>query len=581
MRLAVLFMVLCAGALQAQFGEFVLVTSGAAPAPAGESPLLGSLLTREEMEARRITGVDEALRQTLSGIVLRSGTPGKAGSLFLRGTESDHTLLLIDGVPLYNSSFGGVNFGDLLTAGLERIEVVRGPYSALYGSEAVGGVVALFTDRGGAPLREVSLSGGGYGLAEGDILWREERWSAALAHHVETGRLENDDWTQTQAQASWDGGGWGVSLFAREGEQGIPFDGATATPDRRTASREATLSVPVDLALGPDWSLKAAAAYTVNRFHFEDPQDPWGYTESDTDTGRAFARMVFQWTMGGWVLSAGAEGRHETVADASALGTNLDGETVSDGAAFAEAAGGWGPAGIRAGVRWDTHSAFGSTVNPKLGITLPAGPVRFHLQAGTAFRAPSVGELYFPYSGNPALQPERSRSVEAGVTVGPAVVTVFRNAFDDLIEFDYATYTFQNTGEARITGAEARWAQRWGRSAVDVNLTWLDTESAATGEPLLRRPEWAGSWSASVPWKLLTFSAQGIYTGERLDVDPVTFARVETEAFYRQDCSLALDKPAWLSPGVKVENLFDADYQEVLGYPALGRRFSAGITVRW
>ena len=580
MRQMFLF-ILCAGALQAQFSEWVLVTAGASPATAEEAPLMGSILTKEELAIRRITGVDEAVRQTLSAVVLRSGTPGKASSLFLRGSESDHTLLLIDGVPIYNSSFGGVNFGDLLTQGLERVEVVRGPYSALYGSEAVGGVVALFTDRSGEPGGRLALSGGGDGLAQGDLLWREGGFTLSAARHEESGRLDNDDWKQTQAQASWDGGAWGVNLLFRDGEQGIPFDGAAVTPHRRTGNREATLSVPVNLAVGTGWTLKATAAYTANRFHFEDPQDPWGYTESDTDTGRAFARLVFQRELGGWTLSAGAEGRHETVDDQSALGTNLDGETASDGAAFAEAVGTVGPAGIRAGLRWDTHSAFGSTVNPKLGITIPAGPVRFHVQAGTAFRAPSVGELYFPYSGNAGLQPERSRSVEAGMTAGPLVLTVFRNDFDDLIEFDYATYRFQNTGEARITGAEARWARRWGRSTVDLNLTWLETESAATGEPLLRRPEWAGSWSVASPWKELVFSAQGIYAGRRWDVDPVTFVRTEADAFYRQDCSVTLDRPEWLSPWIKAENLFGSAYQEVLGYPALGRRLSAGITVRW
>ena len=580
MKLALCF-ILCAGALQAQFGEWVLVTAGAAPADSKEAQSLGSILTKEEIESRKLAGVDEVVRQTLSAVILRSGTPGKVSSLFLRGSESDHTLLLIDGIPIYNSSFGGVNFGDILTPGLERIEVVRGPYSALYGSEAVGGVVALFTDRSGGPERRLSLSAGGDGLAQGDLLWRAGGLTLSVAHREESGALDNDDWKQTQAQASWDAGSWGLSFLFRDGEQGVPFDGATATPLRRTGSREATLSIPIEIAVGTKWTLKAVAAYTANRFHFEDPQDPWGYTESDTDTGRSFARLVLQRALGGWTLSTGAEGRHEAVDDRSALGINLDGKTVSDGAAFAEAVGTWGPAGIRAGLRWDTHSAFGSTVNPKLGITLPAGPVQFHLQAGTAFRAPSVGELYFPYSGNAGLQPERSRSVEAGMTVGPVVLTVFRNDFDDLIEFDYASYLFMNTGEARITGAEARWARRWGRTALDVNATWLDTESLATGQPLLRRPRTAGSWSLSTPWKALVVSAQGTYAGVRWDVDPVTFVRMKADAFYRQDCSVTLDNPAWFSPWMKVENLFGSAYQEVLGFPALGRRISTGITVRW
>ena len=115
----------------------------------------------------------------------------------------------------------------------------------------------------------------------------------------------------------------------------------------------------------------------------------------------------------------------------------------------------------------------------------------------------------------------------------------------------------------------------------ELPLTWLDTEALATGEALLRRPEWSGSWSFTTPWKLLVLSGPGIYAGRRWDVDPVTFARTENGAFYRQDLSLALDKPEWLSPWVKGENLFNSSYEEVLGYPAMGRRLSAGVTGRW
>jgi len=201
----------------AQFGETVVVTAGAVPASLDELAAQGSVLTADQMEARKITTVDEAIRQTLSAIVLRSGTPGKVSSLFLRGAESDQALILLNGIPVSNSAFSGYNYGDLLTAGISRIEIVRGPYSALYGSEALAGVVSLFTGGGDRDALRLSLSGGGDGLAEGDLSLDRGRFHLSLARHGEDGRLPNDGWTQFQGVMAYDGGNslwWGGTAMS-------------------------------------------------------------------------------------------------------------------------------------------------------------------------------------------------------------------------------------------------------------------------------------------------------------------------------------------------------------------------------
>ena len=190
--------VLLSTSAMAQFGETVVVTAGAFPTPLKDVAPQATVLTADELQARKIQNVDEAIRETLSAIVLRSGTPGKESSLFLRGSDSNHALILLNGVPVSNSSFSGYNYGDLLTAGLSRIEIVRGPYSALYGSEAMAGVVSLFTNGGTRDALHASASLGGDGLAEGDASVDEGRYHLTLARHTEDGRLPNDDWKQSQ-----------------------------------------------------------------------------------------------------------------------------------------------------------------------------------------------------------------------------------------------------------------------------------------------------------------------------------------------------------------------------------------------
>jgi vitamin B12 transporter len=575
----ILFLVFSTPAL-AQFGETVVVTAGAFPAPLDELAAQASVLTAEQLEDRKITSVDEAIRQTASAIVLRSGTPGKVSSLFLRGAESDQALILLNGVPVSNSAFSGYNYGDLLTAGISRIEVVRGPYSALYGSEALSGVVSLFTGGRDRDAVRLSFAGGGDGLAEGDFSLDRDRFHLSLARHMEDGRLPNDGWAQTQGTFTYDADSWGLTLVGRDGEVNIPINAGMPSPERRQRTREYTAALPFRIDLTSGWKAQSLAGYTQNTLLFKDPQDPYGYTWGDTDASRLFFKTTVQSTGEGWKTAFGLEARRDRVTDTSVFGANLDGKSTSDGALFLEQTGWLGALGVRAGLRFDRHSEFGSTLNPKLSLYLPAGKIRLHVQAGTAFRAPSMGELYFPYSGNPDLRPERSRSAELGISGPDWALSAFESRYTNLIEFNYAAYTFGNAGKSRIRGLEFQVGGAIGPARMDLNATWLDARNTSTGEALLRRPRLSGSWTLSLPLHGgFRLSASGLYVGKRKDIDAVTFARVETDSFYRQDLIMAFDRPDLLSPYVKVENLLNSNYEEIAGYPALGLRLSAGL--RW
>ena len=213
--------------------------------------------------------------------------------------------------------------------------------------------------------------------------------------------------------------------------------------------------------------------------------------------------------------------------------------------------------------------------------------IRLRVAAGSAFRAPSTGELYYPFSGNPDLNPEESVSYEAGAewTIAPGFVletSLFRSDVKDLIRYDFATFTNVNVGRARMTGAEAvvrgaLSASTWARAA----YTWLDAEDLDTGLPLLRRPRHRAS--ASLGGDLgrgASAELTGLFVGERDDVDATTYERVTSPAYFRVD--LAATGPRFfehLAPFVRVTNLLDRDYAEVAGYPSPGIRFVAGLDV--
>ncbi len=240
-----------------------------------------------------------------------------------------------------------------------------------------------------------------------------------------------------------------------------------------------------------------------------------------------------------------------------------------------------------AGVRWDEHSAFGSAVSPRVTVAWRVLPsLKLRAAGGSAFRAPSLGELYYPYSGNPNLQPERSTGWEVGLeqTIAPGVVgeaTGFWNDIRDLIQYDAQTFSNANVGHARTRGVEVAVRTAVGeRAFLRASYTYLDATDLDAHAPLIRRPRHRASLTAGSGFGAGgSWSLTGIFTGARPDRDAADFtAIVESPSYVRVDAALTLPPLVLsLSPWVRVTNLLDREYAEVNGFPAPGRRFLAGL----
>lgn len=632
--------------------ETLVVSASQIDQPLSRTADSVTIITGGELDARQITTLGQALSTVPGFMVTRSGGPGTLTSLFPRGGDSDFTLVLVDGMRA-NSFGGGIDLSQVPLADVDRIEVVRGPQSALFGADAIGGVVQIITRQGGQPSIAATIEGGSRGMRRfqastvGSVA--SFRWQAGgdyVADNGYTGAapatgelVVNDDARERQG---WAGAGWhgaqGTDLQGTfryvDTERGAPgpygsdpagrFGGVDAVA-RGTSERTA-----LGVRLVQPWG--GPASRVRQRVEFDTADYDVGFVSSfgpsASDTRRTHLRVQTDAVLdAAFGLSGGIEwlgerarssfvqsGGADVPVDRRVLGT------------FAE--GRWNPLdrlGVQAGVRAEhiSREAFivngfaedtVVSVNPKVSVswlasrTTPGAGARqwtrIRASAGTGIRPPDVFEIAF--TDNPELKPERSRSVELGVTqvFGAGAVqidaTTFLNRYDDLIISvgslrDVSRYTTDNVSNARARGLEVAGAwQPHASLSLRAAYTFLDTEILAVdntaqapspyevGDALLRRPRHSGSLLAT--WTAARWTAFGSLEarGTTLDAEP-SFG--PDGGLYDNPGRVTLDAGATfrIAAGVeavaRVLNLFDRDYEDVLGFPAPGRTAFAGVRI--
>jgi len=571
------------------FGSEIVVTAALEAQTESESTATTDVIDSSEIQARQAATVVDLLR-TVPGLdVVQSGGPGQQASLFTRGTRSNHTLVLWNGIELNDPYFGGFNWGFLPTDGIERIEVVRGPFSALYGSEALGGVVQIVTAK--QEGLEAQIEGGNQGYRRVAAIAGADLGSL---HFEATGHVRRGDGgfansayasDELMARSTWavrEDLRLGLVVRANRSDTGIPFAGGAPDLNRHITWSESELALPFNAKLPTDWNLSGNVSKVSYSTRYRDPDDPFGYTASRTDSNAWRARAVASRDLeSGW-LAVGAEWRQVRVDDGSVFGPTLTDAGQSTWATFAEWVRTIGAARADLGVRRDQNSVYGGHTSPKFGFAWMLGErARVHVSWAEGFRAPSVGELYFAGSGNPNLKPEISRGWEVGFQRRgdhwQLHLTGFQSRLTDLIDFDFARFTNVNVGKATSRGVEFTTGWRRGIVRLEVNTTWTDARDDLSGDPLLRRAEWKGNvivTARPADWTLnMTVSA----VGSRPDVDPSTFVRTRNPGYTRVDFAVRWNRWQHLAPYARIENVADTHYAQALGFPAPGRRFIGGF----
>jgi vitamin B12 transporter len=570
--------------------EQIVVTASALPETIESTPAAVTVVTRKEIEENAARDLADVLREVPGVTVSRTGSPGRATSLFTRGAASTHTLVLWNGVEINNPYFAGYDWGRFSSAGVEQIEVVRGPYSALYGSDAVAGVVNVLTTPTDSGVRG-ELAAGSHGLRNGNVTASYVNGanvvSGTLERRDDHGFARNDDFSQNSGDVMWrwsmpDRFSLGISGRATSYDLGIPTNlnadatALVATPFRRQTGNERQIAIPLAQTLGA-FSYDLTLSESRRTDDFADPDDPYGTVSGSTRSVMRRVRLTTKTVTGviGTVI-AGAEVERARVDDLTNYGRNLDGSTRREHSFFVEDrlehSVGASRLELSAGGRYDDFDTFGQQLSPRLAAAWIAGAIKMRAAFGEAFRAPSIGELYYPFSGNRLLRPERSRSFEIGFDHGSGLsATLFRSSYRDLITFDNATYAFANVGRAEARGVEVAFSKEIANALrTSISYTYLD-------RPLPRRPRHSGSLFVGYRIGNADWNAVVMHSGVRDDILPVyPFSLVSDRAYTTLDLDVQVHL-ARVTPYVKLENATNTRYEEVRGYPSPTRRAVVGL----
>lgn len=608
-RLICLMAVLLVSAATAQAEDDALPDVAAAPrrmeVPIEQLAESITVIGRAEIERRGWRTLPDVLREVPGLHVAQSGGRGKTTSVFTRGTESDHTLVLIDGIEVSDPSTPGSTFdlAHLLTENIERVEVLRGPQSTLYGSEALGGVINIVTREGrGKPTASAWVETGAFGTFQESIGLHggsdelryslsysnlHTRGSTALAENL--GGHERDGYENRSLSVRL-----GISptsaaelrLFGRLIDTDSEIDGfGVEDPDSRGSTRQLFLRADgrLDLFAGV-WRHRFGVSYTDHdRSDVDDP--PAGFF---VRTGRDGRRLKLDWqqdlSLGrDHVVTLGLETERESL-DSTTLtvipSTGHDTASVRTSSVFLQEQFSLADRVFGTlGARLEHHDEFGSQLTYKVAVAYlhPATGTKLRGTIATGFNAPSLSELFDPFSGNPDLDPDRSRGWDIGfeqplwdgqIRLG---VTYFQNRIRDQIDFeDVFPFKSKNTKRAKTDGFESFASLNLGeRVAVRIDHTYTSAEDRSSNEDLLRRPSHQLRAKLEVrPIDGTTLSTSVLYVGHRRDIG--ANGRESLSGYTVANVAATYQ----LRPGLKlfgrIDNLFDRDYADPLQFQSPG-----------
>jgi len=592
----------------------VLVTATHAEQRLADSLPSATVITRGQIEASQTPGLVELLGRQAGVEVARTGGPGSQASLFLRGTGSSQTLVLIDGVRLNTALTGAAALGGVSLDSIERIEIVRGNLSSLYGSEAIGGVIQIFTrgadrsgfevggEAGSGELRAANVyaaqrfEGGSIALSAAGR--RSSPFSAIDASQVIPGPFSPG------ANADIDGNRNGTASLRAQGRAGpvdlaaslwgsrndtefdSTADGPTATHEEK--SRQRAMQASAGGQLTGAWR----AQLTVGRTDDDTTNtssEPWSFSNGEFEASNRTVTLANEIRLGeratGTLAYEYLQQRGASTSYDPSAGGVLTRFERRVNSVRAGVDGRDGPHRLQANVRRDDYSDVGAATTGLLAYGYDIDPLwRVSAQLATAFRAPSFNDLYYPYFGNPDLSPERSRSGELALRYsddsGWLRAAVFRDRTTDLIVYDAAAQQARNVASADIDGVELMAAARLQGWQVQADASYTRAEDSSTGQRLLRRAPYRLHLAAARSFGQVDGLFEVAYSARRYDTDINTFARTELAAYTLARLALSWRATDWLRLTLRVENLFDASYQLVDGYNTPGLGVFAGVTVR-
>ncbi|MCJ2031641.1 TonB-dependent receptor [Methylobacterium sp. J-043] len=605
----------------------ISVAATGVPTPTAQVGSSVSVLTERTLEQQQRRTVPDALQQVPGLNVVQTGGPGGQTSVFIRGANSNHTKVLIDGIDATDPSNGNgsFDFGQLLTDDLARIEVLRGPQSGLYGSDAIGGVVSFTTKRGEGPARaSLRLEGGSFGTfnQSGRISGAENGfdYSVSVAHFraaatpvtppdlVPFGRPIHPNFYDNETVSAKFGYQFtdtfrinSVTRFINS-RLLLTGDDFSTFPAAPAAFRSEAAVQQIFTRNEAEWTPFAGfhnilAINYSNLFNRQQgPLDPLATPDGTTGLGE---RTRFEYR-GDYLLSPGNIVLFGAQRDEESLFTTSPGSVPDSLRARNGNTAGYGEvqltpfdrAFLVANLRHDENDQFGpaTTFRVAPSYILPFTDTRLKGSVGTGFKAPTLSQLYqsfpaFNFFANPNLKPEESLGYDAGFEqpLGDRVLvgaTYYRNDFTNLINTNASFTSNENVGKAVSYGAEAFASVRFSETLSGrVDYTNTVTKNEITNQELLRRPRHKGSATAFWnPSPGLSFSGTVIVLGSFVDGNrDFSVPRLKNPGFTLVNLAVNYDVSETVSVFGRIDNLFDRRYENPTGFLGPGLAVYGGV----
>ena len=591
----------------------VVITANKVDTPVSQTGAAITVIPGDDFQTYHYTSIGDALR-TVPGVDVRqSGSFGKTTSVSIRGANPSQVQVLVDGVRVKSPTLGQAELVDIAPDLIERIEVVRGPQSTLYGADAIGGVINIITKKGQGKVIQGSIEEqvGNYGMwvnrGTGYGQWSLLDYSFSGSYMESNGQFKHDNADQKALSGRiglalpYDSSLAFVARWNRT-DTDLPVKFVCCGPlpinplidvNAQQQSETLILSLEGKTRPVPWWESRARISRYENAQGFQDAADP-GYDfdfpqHSQINVERREAEWINSFFVGPWSTSTvGLEYRHEEGDNKGVFKS----ATHTKSFFFEQQFRFFDRIFLTGGVRIDDSSAFGTHTTPRgsAAFVIKETGTRIRGSAGAGFRAPTLNELFFPGFSNPDLQPETSFSWDVGVDqtfwrerirLG---LTVFYNKFDNLIRFvPIDTFPFVaaiNVARARASGVEFTGEADLLKNLVaSVNYTYTDSEDLSTGRWLAREPQ--HRWNIGITWepirRLQLFTQIHVVT-RQFESEQAGFnsghTRIDVGGNYR-----LIDKYGvlqFLDLTARVNNILNEGYAEVRGFPALGTAFLLG-----
>jgi vitamin B12 transporter len=550
-----------------------------------------SIIDSAQIKNWKFANLSEALTFSDDSLSFTMGGYGQLSSTFVRGASSKQTVFMINGIKINDPASLSLDVSPISANVFNRIEIIDGPQSTLYGSEAMGGAVNLISKANNGI--SFSAMGGENSTYNGNLnigkTYNNINFSLNYNYFSTNGIYDNNDFKNSNllSSVSFNLGKTKISPFFYiiDSRIGIPFNYGVTSPQRRGQTKIRIIGLPVDYRFADNLKLRFNLGYYKRDYELKDPGAFFGkYYNSISKNYQLNGKLIYERINKQSPTILGFEILNSKIWETTDAGKSFDNKKYDSNSIYFQQILKYQKIKFVGGVRYDKYKDFKSNISPKLAVNynlsynkLYAGLFGIYSEG---FRTPKPVE-YASVWGNPNLKPEKSKNIEFGANFGYKNILFkagyFNTKYTDLIVFNFKTYKLENSENDTIKGFNLKTIYNFGSNNISLSYMKITATNDITGEKLLRRPDYILKAAVHTEYKKGYLNLFGRFIGERKDYNEKTFGVVNADAFTVFSLTAGYKIMDNISVFVKIHNMFNKEYYEIFGYKSLPRQFYFGL----